>query len=303
MRECAQLLRVANFIPVIEPVKESTSGLKRAVEAITEADGQAVLVVNPQHGSFRTDTTVIREFVDTELGDHPGIGAGIILHDGTPIDEVLSMCERHQDRPITLIHAGFSDARALTDALPDSINHIRHIFWDGMFGKLYQRYFRDAEKILLKDGFEVRPNREHPPVEFFSDLHITYEDHNMEGFGDFLIVGRGYSETGGPAYAVAIHITFLDPDKDDTMFVHHFVSDRQDTPTDPAGKFAEALQKLIREVENPASCIHRGNAIEEFVDLARRGHYPGLGYVKKLSMQHHLETLAAYFAAKQPPDA
>jgi hypothetical protein len=25
------------------------------------------------------------------------------------------------------------------------------------------------------------------------------------------------------------------------------------------------------------------------------GHFPGLGYVKKLSMSHHIETLAHYF--------
>ena len=30
----------------------------------------------------------------------------------------------------------------------------------------------------------------------------------MDGFGDFLIVGDDYSDTGGPAYAVAIHLTF-----------------------------------------------------------------------------------------------
>lgn len=29
------------------------------------------------------------------------------------------------------------------------------------------------------------------------------------------------------------------------MYVYHFVSDTRDTPTDPAGKFAQALAKLI----------------------------------------------------------
>jgi hypothetical protein len=31
----------------------------------------------------------------------------------------------------------------------------------------------------------------------------------MDGFGDFLIVGDDYSESGGPAYAIAIHLTFI----------------------------------------------------------------------------------------------
>jgi hypothetical protein len=29
--------------------------------------------------------------------------------------------------------------------------------------------------------------------------------------------------------------------------------------------------------------------------LYEQGHFPGLGYVKKLSMNHHIETLARYF--------
>ena len=80
------------------------------------------------------------------------------------------------------------------------------------------------------------------------------------------------------------------------MFVHHFISDRQDTPKDPAGKFAEALDKLIATVDQQESSIFDSKAIEEFRDLHSRSHFPGLGYVKKLSMQHHVETLADYFA-------
>ena len=58
-----------------------------------------------------------------------------------------------------------------------------------------------------------------------------------------LVVGDEFSESGGPAYAIAIHLTFIDPDKENEMWIHHFLSERQDTPKDPAGKFAEALAK------------------------------------------------------------
>ncbi len=34
--------------------------------------------------------------------------------------------------------------------------------------------------------------------------------------------------------------------------------------------------------------------MQEFRVLHETGHFPGLGYVKKLSIRHHLETLAAY---------
>jgi hypothetical protein len=118
----------------------------------------------------------------------------------------------------------------------------------------------------------------------------------MQGFGDFLIVGDEYSESGGPAYAIAIHLTFIDPDQDDLMQIYHFKSDQQSTPTDPAGKFAEALEVMMETIGPPGSSkVYETSAIKEFRMLHTQGHFPGLGYVKKLSMNHHIETLAHYF--------
>lgn len=132
-------------------------------------------------------------------------------------------------------------------------------------------------------------------MEFFSDLHITYAMENMDrGFGDFLTVGDQYRDGGGPAYAVAIHLTYIDPSKDEQMFIHHFLSDSQNTPTNPAGKFREAVAKLIAAVDALNSPILKSNAVAEFRRFHDTGHFPGLGYVKKLSMQHHIETLADF---------
>ena len=150
--------------------------------------------------------------------------------------------------------------------------------------------------MLLRDGFNKKlRNKDYPLAESFSDLHITYRDENMDGFGDFLMVGDDYSETGGPAYAVAIHLTFIDRDKDNVMQIYHFKSSRQDTAIDPAGKFAEALGEMMRYVDIPKSKVLETGAVKEFKTLHQQQHFPGLGYVKKLSMNHHIETLANYF--------
>ncbi len=114
----------------------------------------------------------------------------------------------------------------------------------------------------------------------------------MDGFGDYLIVGDEYSESGGPAYAVAIHLTYLG--NDDDMFVYHFISDQTDSPTDPGGKFLEALKKLVKEINKPKSLIFKSRACQEYQDLYQKKHYPGLGTVKKLSMQHHIELIADF---------
>ena len=99
----------------------------------------------------------------------------------------------------------------------------------------------------------------------FSDLHATFDDEGMNGFGDFLIVGNDYSESGGPAYAVAIHLTYIDSNKDDEMHIRHFKSIRQDDPKDPAGKFAEALNELKEVVQQSSNQIFRSSAVIEFL--------------------------------------
>nr|WP_262927848.1 sce7725 family protein [Microbacterium sp. NIBRBAC000506063] len=86
----------------------------------------------------------------------------------------------------------------------------------------------------------------------------------------------------------------MDPQQEDAMFVYHFKSDTNNTPVDPAGKFSEALGKLIAEVNQVDSKVIETSAVHEFRDLHARQHFPGLGYVKKLSIKHHLETLANY---------
>lgn len=77
------------------------------------------------------------------------------------------------------------------------------------------------------------------------------------------------------------------------MYIRHFISKSNDTPTDPAGKFAEALAKLVERVEED-DLIFKSDAYRQYKDFHDRGHFPGLGVVKKLSMQHHIETLAQF---------
>lgn len=296
IRNNAELMANANFIPIIEPVRETLNGLKRALDAVVDAGGKAVVIVNPFHGDYSGNGNSLTELLAEHFEHEDGVSAGVLLTSDVSIDEAVLCCNRHENHALTLIHAGFSSAKALSSALGDKAGGMTHCFFEEEAGKLYQKHFFSApQKILIRDGFKKRKNREHPKVELFSDLHATFELENMQGFGDFLIVGDEYSESGGPAYAVAIHLTFIDEEQDDAMFVYHFISDRQDTPQDPAGKFLEALNKLIDKADEPKSKILPTNAIKEFRDFHARKHFPGLGYAKKLSMQHHIEVLAKYF--------
>lgn len=297
IREMAPLMAASGFVPIIEPVREALKGLERALTEICNASGKAIVIVNPFHGDYAEDGNGISTLLENGFLDNGDIMAGILLKNQMDTAEALACYGKHEAHSPTFIHAGFTEAKDLAHMLGDRLEETRHVFFEKHCHKLYRKHFKGAAKrVLLRDGFERRRNADHPPVEAFSDLHLTYGEEDMDGFGDFLIVGDDFKEGGGPAYAVAIHLTFIDPDRDEMMYVYHFVSTTKDTPTDPGGKFAQALNKLIIKLDSGTSHLFESQAIKEFRVLHERGHFPGLGSVKKLSMNHHIETMADFFA-------
>ena len=292
IRETAKLMAESGFVPIIEPVKEGLSGLDRALKAICEAKGNAIVIVNPHHGDLAHDGGGISKMLTNSYLDKGGITAGILLTTGMTVAEAIDCYTKHKDHNPSFIHGGFTHGKALAEKLGEE--KPTQIFFAAHTGKLYWKHFAGCKRVLIKDGFKRRRNADYEEHEKFSGLHLTYMDDGMDGFGDFLIVGDDYSESGGPAYAVAIHLTYIDPDSEDEMYVYHFVSDSNATPTDPAGKFAEALDKLIAKLDAGDSNLFEGDAVTDFRDLHEKGHFPGLGSIKKLSMKHHIETLADY---------
>ncbi len=296
IRDNAKFLTDNNIHPVIEPVKNDLTALKRALKSIDKENTNCTLIINPQAGQkpVKTDD-ILKEIIDGECKNHTNITLGYMLHAKSKITDLRPILKKYKKRNFSIIHSGYTDGKKVASTLKSVTNVTNHIFIDGTVGKLYQRHLKKdgIKRILIRNGFKPqKKNSLYPPSEHFSDLHITYPDEGMNGFGDYLIVGDDYSESGGPAYAVAIHLTYCD--SDDDMFIYHFISDQTDSPTDPGGKFLEALQKLVNAIKKPKSNIFRSTAIEEYRDLYKKKHYPGLGYVKKLSMQHHIELIADY---------
>ncbi|RFS22913.1 sce7725 family protein [Aeromonas dhakensis] len=296
IREMAGLFAKNQFVPVIEPVRESLGGLKKALDAMCDVGGRAIVIVNPCYGDHQEDGTHITNLLKESFEGCTNISAGILLRHDMDVDEVVTCYDQHASHNPVIVHAGFTAPKELAIELAERMLSVTNVFIEDHAKLLYRRHFDESSRILIRDGFNKQKNADYPELEEFSDLHVTYGELGLEGFGDFLMVGDAYSEGGGPAYAVAIHLTFIDPTKDDVMYIYHFVSDTRDTPTDPAGKFAQALTKLIAKLDSGTSNIFESSAIKEFRALHEKGHFPGLGYVKKLSMKHHVETLANYLS-------
>jgi len=284
------------FVPIIEPVRSNLAGLRRAINAIRDANGEGIVVVNPRLGELSNNGGPISTLLETDYLEEVGLSAGVFLDANMSSDRAIQLALDHNTRPLAFIHDGFQHPIQLLQGITDNNINAIHVFFASTCGQLYRDRFDKSTRVLIRDGFQNRRNRDHPPLERFSDLHLVYQNYGMDGFGDFLTVGNNYSESGGPAYAVAIHVTFINSDDEDVMYIHHFLSDRQDDASDTPGKFSEALEKLIEALDEDGSLILETDAMNEFRSLSENDEYPGLGKVKELSMRHHIETFADYFS-------
>jgi hypothetical protein len=301
LRDNAAFLTKNNIHPIIEPVKKDFSALTRVMKVLNEKSVDCTLIINPQVGQDPVPTSkILQELIEDGFKNFKNISIGYILHAESDIADLIGFLKKYNIFSFTIIHYGYTNSKNLANEIENFKNIKTHVFIEGFAGKLYQRHLKKDGiiRVLIRNGFkQQKRNSDYPFSEHFSELHITYSDEGMNGFGDYLIVGDGYSEKGGPAYAVAIHLTYLDADND--MFIYHFISDQTDSPIDPGGKFLEALAKLVKEINKSKSHIYQSKACTEYLELYKKKHYPGLGTVKKLSMQNHLELIAHFLKLDQ----
>ncbi len=298
LRDNAEFLAKNKIHPIIEPVKSDFKAMIRSMKTMNENNVDYTLIVNPITGQKPVPSSkILRELIEDEFKNLKNISVGYMLHAESNINDLATLLKKYRDLNFSILHYGYANGKKLAASIDGYENIKTHIFIDRFAGKLYQRHLQKdgIKRVLIRDGFKPQiKNAHYPPNEHFSDLHITFPDEGMDGFGDYLIVGDDYTETGGPAWAVAIHLTYLD--NDDDMFIYHFISDQTDSPTDPWRKFLEALAKLAKKVNTPKSLIFESGACAEYLKLYKIKHYPGLGYVKKLSMQHHIELMANFIS-------
>jgi hypothetical protein len=300
LRNMASKIAEWDFVPIIEPVKGSFPALKRTLDELIRNNCRFIIIANPIVGELKDDSSELcAEIFDDYLCAYSNYSVGLCLSSESSLETARVFFQTHT-RNIAIIHSGFSDGKGLAALINEVAPSLtEHVFVErpGSSSTLYRRHFRDIKRVIIEDGFISRNNRDYPPSEPFSELYLTYEDKGCDAFGDFLIVGSDFREGGGPAYAIAIHLTYSDSNADDVIKIMHYVSERTETPKDPAGKFLEALKKLIDDVRSPGSPVFQTNAVSEYIQLYEKKHFPGLGYVKKISMEHHIELMAHLLGA------
>jgi hypothetical protein len=277
------------IIPIIEPVKRSSSLLK-TLSIYNQYKKEIALINNPQVGTFikkqNPEDSENTEKFDSNLENLKS--DNYIIDSYFLCEEIASRLNSKDIYNKTIILANNHDS---LDVYPkifqDSYPRFSLIIDESEFRREIRK-----NRVLIADRFKKQPrntdylNNEDEP---FSSDHLFYKDDGYVGFSDYSIIGDEYSESGFAPFAVAIHILYFD-DKQ-KLRVRHFVSDTNDDYTDPVGKFKEAVTKLVEWNETMQLSTF---AIKKFEEMYKEESYPGLGTVKKLSIMHHLELINIY---------
>lgn len=278
----------SNVSPIIEPVKESST-LIRTLQILAVSNINFNLILNPLVGDLIYKVDYIKSIINSTLANYSDFQIAFYIQNENSVSECLKLAKGLQHdsfNGFTFIHNtslnDFSEFQEFPNIKYNAIN----------FNKTNRRYHRNfpaKTRISLDDHFNLMSKNSQYSLQIdepFTEEHLYYKEDGYEGFADFLTIGEPYSEGGFLPYAVVIHITYCD--FDNKLRIRHFVSDSNQDSSDIAGKFAEALEKLITW---DSKVSLKTEAMKEFKELHRKGHFPGLGSIKKLSIMHHLETV------------
>ncbi|MGM0237583.1 sce7725 family protein [Enterococcus sp. AZ103] len=282
------------LIPIVEPLKE-TSQFTKVIESYALKGYSLGVIKNPEVGNYKkTIENQKTLFPTTETY------MDAILMDNVTGDNIFS--EVKVENLITILKK------------PDSVRYIDSLKKLNIKPKFtlipddsrIKRTLLEFDRVILRDNFvkqkrnadylKVSKDQNGIPDEFFSDDHLYYKAEGYVGFSDYSIVGEEYLDSGFAPVAVTIHIVYFD--KADVLRIKHFVSDSNDDINDPAGKFGEALEKLVEWYEENKDNMKLTEGLSQLVNHFYLGTYPGLGVVKKLSLMHHLELINWYLEGK-----
>ena len=265
--------------------------------AIKEMQGNALkfaLILNPSDGDYKHATVHfdLRMLDDGFLLNKDG-WIPAFLYSRYNIDSIKQQISDYQLKDVMVVFRDGMDAddAEAWDLIRDSrVRYVVNAFGSMVSRRLVRRLFdTDREIIRLDSCFKSKPRNVDylsSVDDFFSEVPFYAEEDGFDGYSDYTTLPSEYVEGGMLPYALVIHLSYQK--NEDQLYVHHFVSDSNETNSNVSGKFYQAAQKVEPFYRERA----RTAAVEEIIERATaEDGYPGLGYLKKLSIKNHLELI------------
>lgn len=299
LRECSGKLAQSNsVVPIIDPVKKEKAGLLTCLRELNDKKIRHILICNPLVGYYSNNRRDLNNLV---VGLLNGADSDKFLYtefaywvgEGTLLAELVDFKTLVNDRSYSFIHQShYAKFGELQDFSADR-NFKTHFFIKDQTSRRYQEGFSNNNRVVVSDCFnKLKRNADYrgSEDEFFSDLHVTFSEDGFQGFGDFSIVGNHYSETGGLAYTAAIHYLY-ERSVDEEIWIRHFLSETYEVDPEAAVLIQECLDELVVFMDENPDIYEYSQASLEFKRLHEERRPTTLGYIKKISIKHHLELM------------
>lgn len=295
LREFAEsYIGQSSIVPILDPVKQQLNPLATAISTMMQNDMRFALILNPSNGDFKHATV----HFDVLNGTMPLLTESIekwipaFTYKKTAVNDIRSLMTENNLQQVMIVFMSCVDIE--DDVAMELIKDNRVAYVVNSFGTTTSRRVKNAllgtgkQVIRLDDCFKARTTNSDyiaDDDEFFSEEIFYYKsEERFHGFSDYTALPSEYIEGGMLPKALAIHFTYQK--NEDQLYVHHFVSDSNESRSDIQGKFREAARK----VEPFFADKKHTSAIDETIERANASDgYPGLGYLKKLSIKNHLE--------------
>lgn len=296
IRELASSGALGHIVPVVEPVRASTTLTKTLVEFFNH-NATIGIVVNPLVGTFKHELLRDQDMGKTYDGlldmhsQHVRLFYNVTQ--ATTKDDIEGVLD---------VRRRFESVSAIVgdDASRQTAAMVKELQSQGVITTAITKLQGPLKRmrngrILLDDGFRI-PERNADyrsrADEFFSDGHSSYDFYGCVGFSDYSVVGSPFSSGGFSPRAVALHLTYFD---EDDVRVRHFVSDPPDDTGNVPGKYGAAIEALYSwAAEQEEETLPRTKGLMCLQETYTDQRFPGLGSAKRFSIMHHLEMMNIY---------
>lgn len=294
------------IVPIIEPVRFNST-LFSTLTKFIEKHRHIIIIANPKVGSFNKEYVDMKRKIEREEDESKKEKLQKTLNNYIDLlkDSNIQKAYIIDNKIISEILNGTKSAKDMVLINFESGNYQYYEEYSEMLSAMLtlipkDEDFKDevdGDTVVLEDGYvKAKRNVDYitSPDDFFSRNHVVYKKRGYIGFSDFSIVGNEFEENGFAPLAIAIHIMYFG--NKDELRVHHFVSESNESISDPARKFEEAMNNLLNW--EYFAFLPKTVGLSSLVECYNNGKFPGLGVIKKYSLMHHIEMMGTYLEGK-----
>ena len=277
--------------PVIEPVRREFGPLRSAGREFSSANFHPYLIVNPSVGELAQaqGPGAMVDFLGDGSGETSAYKPAFICNSW--LLENFDLVEKFRGALLICVDSGVPDSEIISLAQADAISEVMLFEPDGHRALKMGIQNCGVPIVRLDNRFSAEQrNADYlsiPPEKFSEELSFFTND-RYAGYSDFTLLPMQFSDGGFLPRAVVIHWSFL---KQSSMgvteiWMAHYTSTSNYSTTNVAGKFMEAAEKLLTSAEKPY--FSENQALKELDTYYHSNRYPGLGVLKKLTVQNHI---------------